>query len=73
MRALRDFRGVAGFGGFGEIGLNAAGGENAARFIEQAAAPMTTISGVGVVDQQRVLDFRGHLLFGLKARGPLQI
>ena len=50
-----DFRGVAGAGGFGEVGVNAAGGEDVAGFVNQATTAVAAISSVGVVDQQRVL------------------
>src|SRR5580693_4996234 len=55
-----DFSGVAGAGGFGEVGFDAATGENAARFIEQAAAAGAAVAGVGVVDQKSVSQSKCH-------------
>jgi len=62
---LGELRGMAGFRGFGEVRLNTAGSKNAARFIEHGSAAMPAVPGVGVVNQQRVMDFRGHPQFGL--------
>jgi hypothetical protein len=61
--AAGDFGGVAGAGGFGEIGFDAAAGENAARFIEQAASASAAVAGVGVVNQERVLQSERHCWF----------
>ena len=58
--ARGDFRGVARTGGFGDVGVNAAGGKDAARLVEQAATSVAAIAGVGIVDQQRVLKVGGH-------------
>ena len=61
---LGNLHGVAGAGGFGEFGVNAIGGQDAARLIEQAAAPVTAVPRVGVVDQERVLKLSLHFLLG---------
>src|SRR5580658_9476995 len=66
--ALRDLRSVTGFCGFSEVCLDAASGKNAACFVQHGAAAMPAVPGVGVVNQQRVLDFRGHTLFASCAR-----
>ena len=58
--ARGDFRGVARAGGFGEVGVNAAGGEDMARLVEQTATAMTAIAGVGVVNQESILKDGGH-------------
>lgn len=58
-----DFGGVAGPGGFGELGVNAARGEDVARFVEQAATAVAAIAGVGVVDEKCVLKVGGHAGF----------
>jgi len=55
-----DFGSMAGAGGFGEVGVNAARSENVARFVEQAAAAVAAVTGVGVVDQECVLQILGH-------------
>jgi len=55
-----DFRGVARAGGFGEVGVDAARSKNVARLIEHAAPAATAVAGVGVVDQQCVLEVSGH-------------
>jgi hypothetical protein len=57
-----DFGGVAGAGGFGEVGVNPAGGKDVAGFVEQAAAAVAAVAGVGVVDQKRVLEGGSHLV-----------
>src|SRR6266705_1391887 len=59
--ARGDFGGMPGAGRFGEVGVNAARGKDVAGLIEQTATRATTVSGVGVVDQQGVLEFGGHL------------
>ena len=53
--ARGDFDGVARAGGFGEVGVDAAVGENVASLVEEAAASMAAVAGVGVVDEERVL------------------
>ena len=53
--ARGDFRGVARTGGFGEVGVNPAGGKDVARLVEQAAPAVAAVASVGVVNQQRVL------------------
>jgi hypothetical protein len=58
--AMGDFDGVAGAGGFGEVGVDATVGEDTARFIERALAATPAVAGVGVVDQERVLYCFGH-------------
>ena len=63
--ALGDFRGMAWAGSFRKFGFDAAGGENVARGIERAAAAFATVAGVGVVNQQSVLEICGHLWFGI--------
>ena len=55
-----NFRGVAGAGGFGEIGLDAAGGKNMTSGVERAASSVAAVAGVGVVNQQSVLQVSGH-------------
>src|SRR5277367_4184162 len=60
---LRHFGGVAGLGGFLELRLNAACRENTSSFIEHGATALAAVSGVGVVNQECVLDFRGHPSF----------
>src|SRR5579859_2608295 len=57
-----DFGGVAGAGGFGEVGVNAARGENVARLVEQAATAVAAAASVGIVDEKRVLKVGGHLV-----------
>jgi hypothetical protein len=54
--ALGYFDGIAGAGGFGQLGFDAGGSENAAGFIQHLAAALSALSGVGVVDQQGVLQ-----------------
>lgn len=73
IRALCEFGGIAGSCGLGEIRVNAAGGKNAARFMEHGASAPTAVSGVGVVNQQRVMDFRGHPQFDLGAGSFLAV
>src|ERR1700688_1529925 len=63
MGALRDFGGIAGLGGLGELCLDATSGKNAAGFIEHGTAAMPAVAGVGIVNQQRIIDFRGHPSF----------
>src|SRR5579859_420216 len=58
--ALRDFRGIAGFGGFREVGVNSAGGKDAAGFVKHGATFAAAVAGVGVVNQERVVDSGGH-------------
>ncbi len=58
--ARGNFRGVPGTGGFGEVGVNAAGGEDMARAVEQAATAMAAVAGVGVVNEERVLEVGCH-------------
>src|SRR5215472_14967005 len=55
-----DFRGMAGAGGFGEVSVNTAAGENVARPVEQTATAVAAVAGVGVVDHQGVLQVCGH-------------
>src|SRR5215813_278249 len=52
--AHSDVGGVARAGRFGEVGLNAALGENSAGFVEFLATIVATASGVGVVNQESV-------------------
>jgi hypothetical protein len=59
-RLLGDFRGVAGAGGFGEFGFDTAGSEDLASLVDKAATPIATVAGVGVVDQQSILDRSVH-------------
>jgi hypothetical protein len=40
-----------------QIGANATGFENAASFIEFGTASTASAAGVGIVDQQRVMEF----------------
>src|SRR5208282_1550980 len=62
--ALRELCGVAGLGGFGEVGVDTGCCKNAAGFVQHGAAALATVAGVGVVNQQCVLDFWGHSQFG---------
>jgi hypothetical protein len=50
----RDFRGLAGPGSFGQIGLYAARAEDAACFVELGTASRPPATSVGVVNQQCV-------------------
>ena len=59
--ARGDFGGVTWAGGFGEVGVNAARGEDVARFVELAATAVAAAAGVGIVDEKRVLEVGGHL------------
>jgi hypothetical protein len=59
--ARGNLGGVAGAGGFGEVRVNAARGENVARFVEQAAASVAAVAGIGIVDEKRVLEAGDHL------------
>src|SRR5215472_2174539 len=59
--ARGDLGGVAGTGGFGEVGVNAACGENVARLIEQVVTAAAAVAGVRVVDHQRVLQVSSHM------------
>jgi len=52
---LRDRGGVAWAAGFHDFGFDAAGGEDAAGFVEFGAAGRAAIAGVWVVDEQGVL------------------
>ena len=61
--AVGDFRGVARAGGFRDFGNDAAVSKNVARFIERAAAGMATVAGIRVVNQERVVEFGGHLAY----------
>ena len=62
-RVVSDFGGMAGAGGFGEFGFDAAQGENAASSIEKAAARRAAVTGVGIVNQKRVVEFGDHSWF----------
>jgi hypothetical protein len=57
---LSYFRSVSRAGGFGKIGLDTVGGENLARLVDQPPPPIAAIAGVGVVDQNGVLDKSIH-------------
>ena len=63
---LRDFRGVAGGGGFRKLGFDAAVGKNAPRLLDQAASHVSATSGIRVVNQQRVVELSFHDLPGFK-------
>src|SRR5579859_1039778 len=60
IRSLRDLRGLAGLCGLGKIRMDAAGGKNAAGFVKHGAAAGAAVASVGVVNQQRVMEIRGH-------------
>lgn len=59
-RLLRYFGSVAGAGGFGQFGFDAARGQNAPSLVEKFAAAIATIASVGVMDEKCVLERRGH-------------
>src|SRR5712691_7630541 len=59
-RTHGDFRGVARTGGFGEIGVDAAGGKNVASRIKRLAAAIAASAGVGIVNQQSVSEISSH-------------
>ena len=50
--ALRHFCGIAGTPSFDKFRLDAARRENSAGFVEHATSSVSTIPGVGVVNQQ---------------------
>src|SRR4029077_6189414 len=58
--AVRDFCGVARAGGLRKFGTGAAGDKNRASRIECAAAAFAAATGVGIMNQQSVLEVRGH-------------
>src|SRR6266851_2926378 len=58
--APRDLGGIARCGGFGEFCFDAAQGENAPRGVERAAASSAAVTGVRIVNQQRVVQFGAH-------------
>ena len=58
--ALRDFGGVARAARFDEFGLDPARRKNLPRLIEQRPSRLATVSGIRVVNQQRVLWIGGH-------------
>src|SRR6266700_5346902 len=58
--APRDLRGIARCSGFGEFCFDAAQGKNAPRGIERAAASWAAVAGIGIVNQESVLQFSGH-------------
>jgi hypothetical protein len=57
---LRNLGGVSGAGGFGEIGFDAIGGENATRLVKEPAAPVATDPRVWVVNQERIVKLSVH-------------
>ncbi len=61
--ALGDLSGVARAGGFGEIGVDAAGGKNMASGIKGAFAAVAAAPSVGIVNQQSVLEIRRHVRY----------
>src|SRR6266403_1722561 len=61
--ALGDLSGVARAGGFGEIGVDAAGGKNMASGIKGAFAAVAAATSVGIVNQQSVLEIRRHVRY----------
>ena len=59
---LGDFCGMTGAGGFRKFGVDARGSEDAASFVEHATPASAATTGVGIVDEQSVFEFRvGHL------------
>ena len=60
MGLLCDFCCIACFFGFRQVRVNSTLGENAASFIEHAAAAIAAIAGVRVVNQKCVLYFGVH-------------
>jgi hypothetical protein len=58
----RDLYGVTGSGGFREFGFDSVARENAAGFIDQFSSSIAAVSGIRVVDQQRVLEVCIHAL-----------
>jgi len=57
-----EFGGVPGSGGFGQVRFNALRGKNAACLVEQAAPGVAPGPGVGVVNQERVVELGFHSL-----------
>src|SRR6266446_1529646 len=58
--APRDLGGIARCSGFGEFCFDAPEGENAPGGVERAAASSAAVTGVRIVNQQRVAQFGGH-------------
>ena len=58
---LGNFCGVAGAGGFREVGVNAVRSKNLASLVDEFAPAVATVSSVGIVNQKGVLDERVHV------------
>jgi hypothetical protein len=54
----RNLRSIAGAGGFGEFGFDAAFRQDFARHVQFFAATFSAASGIGIVNQKSVLKLR---------------